>query len=120
MNTTDRGARDQFVSDFLLVVENDQNKYNEYRELVKEEGLVRAGERIRNDFEGWVDSLATIELMSKNEVGSLLLRQLLTGWGYDAFYKIAERFEEDEKFLDKIEAQEKRKFEYLESLPEEN
>jgi hypothetical protein len=83
------------VSDFLLVVENDQKTYNEYKALVKDEGLVRAGERIQNDFEGWIDSLATIELMSKNEIGSLLLRQLLTGWGYDAFYAIAERFEEE-------------------------
>ena len=95
MNTIYKQARDQFVSDFLLVVENDQARYNEYKELVREEGLVRAGERIQNDFEGWIDSLATIELMSKNEVGSLLLRQLLTGWGYDAFYAIAERFEEE-------------------------
>jgi len=116
MNTADRGARDQFVSDFLLVVENDQAKYNEYKALVRDEGLVRAGERIQNDFEGWIDSLATIELMSKNEVGSLLLRQLLTGWGYDAFYKIAERFEEDEKFLDKIERQERNKITTLESI----
>jgi hypothetical protein len=116
MNTADRGARDQFVSDFLLVVENDQAKYNEYKALVRDEGLVRAGERIQNDFEGWIDSLATIELISKNEVGSLLLRQLLTGWGYDAFYKIAERFEEDEKFLDKIERQERNKITTLESI----
>jgi hypothetical protein len=94
MNTADRGARDQFVNDFLLVVENDQNKYNEYKALVRDEGLVRAGERIQNDFEGWIDSLATIELMGKNEVGSLLLRQLLSNWGFDAFYSIAERFEE--------------------------
>lgn len=95
MNTIYKQARDQFVSDFLLVVENDQKTYNEYKALVKDEGLVRAGERIQNDFEGWIDSLATIELMSKNEIGSLLLRQLLTGWGYDAFYAIAERFEEE-------------------------
>jgi hypothetical protein len=116
MNTADRGARDQFVSDFLLVVENDQAKYNEYRELVREEGLVRAGERIQNDFEGWIDSLATIELMGKNEVGSLLLRQLLSNWGFDAFYAIAERFEEDEKFLDKIERQERNKIATLETI----
>jgi capsule polysaccharide export protein KpsE/RkpR len=92
---TDRAARDQFVNDFLLVVENDEKTYNEYKALVKDEGLVRAGERIQNDFEGWIDSLATIELMSKNEVGSLLLRQLLSNWGFDAFYSIAERFEEE-------------------------
>lgn len=109
-------AREQFVRDFLMVAENDQQAYNEYMELVKSKGAVKAGQEIQEEFEGFISNLASQQDERGNEFGALLLRQLLIGWGFDAFYKIAERFEEDEKFLDKIERQERNKITTLESI----
>jgi hypothetical protein len=88
-------AREQFVKDFLLVAENDQQVYNEYMELVKSKGTMKAGEEIREEFEGFIFSLAGQQDEKGNEFGALLLRQLLIGWGFEAYYKIAERFEEN-------------------------
>lgn len=90
-----RTPQEQFVSDFLMVAENDQATYYNYASLVQDKGVLGASKRIQEDFEKWIESLATIELMSKNEMGSLLLRQLLIGWGDDAFYQIAKTFEVD-------------------------
>lgn len=109
-------AREQFVRDFLMVAENDQNAYNAYRNLVAEKGTARAGVEIQEKFEIWISRLATDEEERGNEFGSLLLRQLLIGWGADAFYQIAKRFEDDEEFLDKIERQERNKIATLETI----
>lgn len=89
----DRTARDQFVSDFLMVAENDQATWYEYASIVQEKGVLGASEKIQEDFENWISQLATDENERGNEIGSLLLRQLLIGWGADAFYQIAKRFE---------------------------
>jgi hypothetical protein len=90
-----RTPQEQFVSDFLMVAENDQVTYFNYARLVQKKGVLGASKKIQGDFEMWIESLATTELISRNEMGSLLLRQLLIGWGDDAFYQIAKRFEEE-------------------------
>jgi len=91
----DRTPQGQFVSDFLMVAENDQNAYNAYRNLVAKKGTARAGVEIQEKFEIWISRLAKDEEERENEFGSLLLRQLLIGWGADSFYQIAKRFEEE-------------------------
>jgi hypothetical protein len=88
-------ARSQFVRDFLLVAENDQQVYSEYMELVKSKGIVKAGQEIEEEFEGFISNLASQQDERGNEFGALLLRQLLIGWGADAFLSIAIRFQED-------------------------
>jgi GNAT superfamily N-acetyltransferase len=124
MQATENKAREQFVSDFLLVAENDQDMYNHFKNVVQKKGVLGGSELIQQDFEFWISRLATDEEERGNGTGSLLLRQLLIGWGADSFYQIAKRFEEineeESEFLDKIETQEKRRFDYLGSLPEEN
>ena len=89
----DRTARDQFVSDFLMVAENDQATWYEYASIVQEKGVLGGSEKIQSDFEDWILKLATDEEERGNDIGSLLLRQFLMGWGADAFYQIAKRFE---------------------------
>jgi len=89
----DRTPQGQFVSDFLMVAENDQATWYEYASIVQEKGVLGASEKIQGDFENWISQLATDENERGNEIGSLLLRQLLIGWGADAFYQIAKRFE---------------------------
>jgi hypothetical protein len=86
-------AREQFVRDFLMVAENDQETWYKYASIVQERGVLGASEKIQGDFENWISQLATDENERGNEIGSLLLRQLLIGWGADAFYQIAKRFE---------------------------
>ena len=88
-------AREQFVRDFLMVAENDYSTYQYARKMVARKGVVNASQKIQEDFENWISQLATDEKEKGNEFGSLLLRQLLIGWGADAFLSIAIRFQED-------------------------
>lgn len=94
MIITSTPAQEQFIEDFLLVSENTLEIYTDYTALVKREGAIKAGEIIQEQFENWISQLAEQEEDKGNEYGSLLLRQLLIGWGSDSFYKIAKRFEE--------------------------
>ena len=93
METKEITAREQFVQDFLLVSENDPNIYFDYSRLVRFEGVLGASEAMREQFEEFVSNLADQENERGNEYGSLLLRQLLIGWGSDCFYQIAKRFD---------------------------
>jgi hypothetical protein len=93
MNDTQTQAQAQFVEDFLLVSENTLETYTEYTALVKSKGVLKASEKIQEQFENWITQLADQEEAKGNEYGSLLLKQLLIGWGSDSFYKIAKRFE---------------------------
>ena len=94
MQATENKAREQFINDFLLVAENDQGMYYHFKKVVHNKGVLGGSELIQQDFEGWVNRLAIDEEERGNEAGSLLLRQLLIGWGADSFYQIAKRFEE--------------------------
>jgi hypothetical protein len=86
-------AQEQFIEDFLLVSENDYDTYLDLTSAVKSEGVLKASEKIQEQFENWITQLADQEEAKGNEYGSLLLKQLLIGWGSDSFYKIAKRFE---------------------------
>ena len=93
METKEITAREQFVQDFLLVSENDPDIYFDYSRLVRFEGVLGASEAMKEQFEEFVSNLADQENERGNEYGSLLLRQLLLGWGSDCFYQIAKRFD---------------------------
>jgi hypothetical protein len=88
-------ASEQFVDDYLMVSQNCQEEYYEHMGLVSSYGVAKAGEIMRGQFEEWISNLANQEEERGNEYGSLLIRQLLIGWGADSFYKIAERFENE-------------------------
>jgi chromosomal replication initiation ATPase DnaA len=90
MNATT--AQEQFISDFLMVAENDQEIYNNYRNIVEDLGVISGAQKIQEEFEDWISDLAEQEKERGNEVGQLLLGQLLIGWGSDCFYHIAKRF----------------------------
>jgi uncharacterized protein HemY len=93
MNDTQTQAQAQFIEDFLLVSENDYDTYLDLTSTVKSEGVLKASEKIQEQFENWITQLADQEEERGNEYGSLLLRQLLIGWGSDSYYKIAKHFE---------------------------
>jgi hypothetical protein len=90
MNT----AREQFVSDYLLVIDNDRHAYSEVMELVaKHEGNVPAiSDQMREEFEEYISQVAEREQEDGRLVGSLLISQLLIGFGSDAFDDIARHF----------------------------
>lgn len=87
-------AREQFIQDYLLVTENVQDSYYEHISLVSGMRILEASEIMRDRFEEWVVTLANKEEERGNELGALLLKQLLLGYGSDTFYAIAERFDE--------------------------
>jgi hypothetical protein len=89
-------AREQFVSDYLLVIDNDRHAYSEVMELVaKHEGNVPAiSDQLREEFEEYISQVAEREQEDGRLVGSLLISQLLIGFGSDAFDDIARHFVE--------------------------
>lgn len=90
------GAREQFVEDYLLVVDNDRDAYNEIMELVtKHEGKVSAiSDQLREEFEEYISQVAEREREAGRQVGGDLIAQLLLGWGDSTFDKIARHFVE--------------------------
>ncbi len=88
-------ASEQFVDDYLMVSENVQDVYFDHIGIVASNGVAKAGEIMRGQFEEWISNLANQEEERGNEYGSLLIRQLLIGWGADSFYKIAEHFKNE-------------------------
>jgi hypothetical protein len=89
-------AREQFVSDYLLVVDNDRDAYSEIMELVeKHEGSVPAiSDQMREEFEEYISQVVEREREDGRIVGSLLISQLLIGFGSDVFDDIARHFVE--------------------------
>jgi hypothetical protein len=87
-------AREQFVSDYLLVIDNDHEAYSEVMELVaKHEGKVPAiSDQLREEFEEYISQVAEREREDGRQVGGDLISQLLIGFGSDVFDDIARHF----------------------------
>jgi len=86
-------AREQFVEDYLLVAENDFQMWTALQDYADQAEQVAVGgkavwvlaERLENE---WNDAVIS-ETEEMNEVMSLMVRQMLIGYGRDAFYDIA-------------------------------
>jgi hypothetical protein len=88
MQTATITAQDQFIRDYLLVVENDYSAYRTIQEWISEcEGNAYVlGCQLQESFEDSVDeNTAGIT----DETARDLFRQLLLGWGIDTFTNIA-------------------------------
>jgi hypothetical protein len=93
----DKTAREQFIEDFILVTDNDRDSYEGAREIVQEkETLSEIAEEFQEQFEGYIQQVAEREEALGHEAGALLIRQMLTGWGDDAFRAIARHYMETE------------------------
>jgi hypothetical protein len=98
MQTTTPTAREQFVEDYLLVVENDADAWTTLQDYADEAEQTATkinltpvyllAERLKNE---WEDSVmeATYEL--QDGIMQLLIRQMLIGYGIDPFHDIAKR-----------------------------
>ena len=90
-------AVEQFVEDFILVTDNDRDSYDEARVIVQEkENLTDIAEEFQEQFESYISQVAEREEALGNEAGALIIRQLLLGWGDDAFRAIARHYMEQE------------------------
>jgi len=88
METTAPTAREQFVRDYLLVVENDQSAWNTLLEWAREDrdNTYALASRIQDEWEG---AIVELSFETKDETLGLLVRQMLTGYGIDPFHDIA-------------------------------
>jgi hypothetical protein len=87
-------AKDQFVNDYTLVIDNDFTAWREVMDVVrnKNHNLVVVSEELREQFEQYVGEVADREEQLGNQVGALLIQQMLLNWGSDAFDAIARHY----------------------------
>jgi hypothetical protein len=87
-------AKDQFVNDYTLVIDNDFTAWREVMDIVrsKDRNLVVVSEELREQFEQYVGEVADREEQLGNQVGALLIQQMLLNWGSDAFDAIARHY----------------------------
>jgi hypothetical protein len=87
-------AKEQFVNDYTLVIDNDFTAWREVMDVVrsKDRNLVVVSEELREQFEQYVGEVADREEQLGNQVGALLIQQMLLNWGSDAFDAIARHY----------------------------
>ncbi len=90
-------ARDQFVSDFTLVVDNNYEAYTDTMNSLTS-SLVDNAERIKEGYE--VAIAHALDVLRQNdsiqEVTIDLMAQMLQGWGTDVFDDIARHYMDKE------------------------
>jgi len=82
---------EQFANDWLLVIENDQDSWNQLVEDVKSMDLnpVSTTAYLREEWDVLVDQMADAVEEKVSAIGALLLRQTLAGMGDYPFQLIA-------------------------------
>lgn len=87
-------ASQQFAEDYLLVMMNDQDAYNEIMSQSKELETYELAEWLRDEYEEVMDQVSRTAEDKISEISSLLVRQLLLGWGIEPFIIIARDIKE--------------------------
>lgn len=87
-------ARDQFVNDYTLVIDNDFTAWREAMDIVTNysASVSAISDQLREQFEAYISEVADREEQLGNQVGALLIQQLLLNWGSDAFDDIARHY----------------------------
>ncbi len=92
-------AREQFVQDVMMVLENDRTAYehimNKAKRLIatgEEAPTYKLAEFLREYVENTIGFAVDPLHRDKGTVGALLIAQLCTGWGIDPFYDMAQDF----------------------------
>lgn len=96
MEATAPTAREQFVSDFTLIVDNDREAYFETIDLVraKKESVPEISDTMREAYEEQITKALDV-LRQSEEVEPItidIMSQLLNGWGNDVFDDIARHY----------------------------
>ena len=73
----------QFANDWLLVIENDRDSWNELIDDVKKLDcdLIATTAYLREEWDVLIDQMATAVESKVSEIGALLLRQMLANLG---------------------------------------
>ena len=85
-------ASDVFVNDYLLVMENDFDAWNDLQETARRsESISELADTLREEWDNYVDQVSTL---AEKEWGSdapatLLIRQIMGGWGDSEWFAIA-------------------------------
>ena len=87
-------AREQFVYDYLLVVDNNQEAHSLALDIAREaQGSVfRASDKYREQFEDAISQVVERERENGNELIADLISQLLIGFGAAPFDDIAKHY----------------------------
>lgn len=90
-------AREQFVSDFTLVVDNNYEAYTDTMNSLTE-SVATNSDQIRAGYEEEISKALDVLRQSKKvqEVTIDLISQLMLGWGADEFDDIARHYMEKE------------------------
>lgn len=93
MEPTENTARQQFVEDYLLVTDNDFTAYTNHKRIARESETVQEmSDRVRAMFEDSIAGVVAQQRARGNEYASLLIAQLLQGWGSGVFDDIARHY----------------------------
>jgi len=94
MEPTENTARQQFVADYTLVTDNDQEAYSEAIDIAREArgSVVQASENYREQFEDYISQVVEREREQGNTLGADLISQMLIGYGSAPFDDIARHY----------------------------
>lgn len=86
-------AREQFVNDYTLVVDNTREEFEKVMEFAREAGhFIALSDTLREEFENYIEAVATREDLAGRELGALLIRQLLLAQGSSVWDDIARHY----------------------------
>jgi hypothetical protein len=103
METTTPTAREQFFNDYTLVVDNEREQFEDIlgRENTRAGSVSGLSDELREEFETYISQVADRESEAGHEIGSMLIREMLVGFGSAVFDDIArhyiEKLEESKK-----------------------
>lgn len=103
METTTPTAREQFFNDYTLVVDNEREQFENIlgRENTRAGSVSGLSDELREEFETYISQVADRESEAGHEIGSMLIREMLIGFGSAVFDDIArhyiEKLEESKK-----------------------
>lgn len=91
-----KDAVEQFIDDYTIIIDNDHDGFRD--QLATAEGFVgnayTYSQYLRNEWDDYVDQVAKLCAgnWGSDAPATLLVRQIMGGWGDSAFYKIAKHY----------------------------
>lgn len=94
METTIPTAREQFFNDYTLVVDNEQEQFEDIlgRKNTRAGNVSGLSDELREEFETYISQVADRESEAGRELGSMLIREMLIGFGSAVFDDIARHY----------------------------
>lgn len=85
--------REQFVEDYTLVTDNTREAYEKVMGYARDaDNFITLSDVLREEWEDYIEAVATREDLAGREVGALMIRQMLLGTGSAPFDDIARHY----------------------------